>query len=142
MSTTHATARSITKTVSIRRPVAEVFAFLADPANWPTWAVVNVKAIEPTDDPGWWLMTTPHGPARLRLRANAELGLLDHDYVEEQASWEVPARVVANGTGTEFMMTFFQPPAFSDAYFDQQVSLVDTELATLKGLLEQEAQGR
>ncbi|WP_327071325.1 hypothetical protein [Kitasatospora sp. NBC_01302] len=126
----------MTKTVSIDRPVAEVFAFLADPANWPAWAVVNVKAIEPTDEPGWWLMTTPHGPARLRIRGNAELGLLDHDYLDEQASWQVPARVVANGTGAEFMITFFQPPAFTDTYFDEQIALVDTELTTLKSILE------
>ncbi|MFD8141758.1 SRPBCC family protein [Streptomyces sp. NPDC059708] len=131
-----ATARSVTKTVSIDRPVAEVFAFLHDPANWPAWAIANVKAVEPTDDPDWWLMTTPHGPARLRIRGDAELGLLDHDYVEERASWQVPARVVANGTGTEFMMTLFQPPAFTDGYFDDQTALVDTELATLKRLLE------
>lgn len=136
MKTSPATVRSVTKTVSIDRPVAEVFAFLADPANWPAWAVVNVKAIEPTDEPGWWLMTTPHGPARLRIRGNAELGLLDHDYLDEQASWQVPARVVANGTGAEFMITFFQPPAFTDTYFDEQIALVDTELTTLKSILE------
>ncbi|MER8187782.1 SRPBCC family protein [Kitasatospora sp. NPDC094015] len=130
------TARSITKTVTIERPAREVFDYLADPANWPAWAVVNVQAIEPTDDPDWWLMDTPHGPARLRIRGNAELGLLDHDYVEEKASWQVPARVVANGTGTEFMMTFFRPPAFSEEFFDQQVALADTELATLKRILE------
>ncbi|EFL12824.1 predicted protein [Streptomyces sp. C] len=27
----------------------------------------------------------PHGPARLRIRANAGSGLLDHDYLEEQS---------------------------------------------------------
>ena len=136
MSTTPATARSVTKTVSIQRPVADVFAFLADAANWPAWAVVNVKAIEPADEPGWWLMATPHGPAKLRIRPDAELGILDHDYIEGQASWQVPARAVPNGTGTEFMITFFQPPAFTDAFFDEQTALVDTELATLKRILE------
>jgi hypothetical protein len=136
MSPIPTTARSVTKTVTIARPATEVFAFLADPANWPAWAVVNVKAIEPTDDPDWWLMSTPHGPAKLRIRGDARLGVLDHDYVEEQASWQVPARVVANGTGAEFMITFFRPPAFTDAFFDQQIALVDTELATLKRVLE------
>ncbi|WP_051795352.1 hypothetical protein [Streptomyces sp. NRRL S-87] len=136
MSTTQTTARSVTKTVSIRRPAAEVFDFVADPANWPAWAVVNVQAVEPTDDPDWWLMTTPQGPARLRIRGNAELGVLDHDYVDDQASWQVPARVVANGSGAEFMITFFQPPTFTDAFFDEQVALVDEELAALKRVLE------
>ncbi|MEU6311937.1 SRPBCC family protein [Streptomyces sp. NPDC047014] len=139
MSTAPTPARSVTKTVTIDRPVADVFAFLDDAANWPAWAIVNVKAIEPTDEPDWWLMTTPRGTARLRIRSNAVLGTLDHDYVEDQASWEVPARVVANGTGTEFMITFFQPPAFTDAFFDDQIALVDTELATLKRILESAA---
>ncbi|GAA0664810.1 polyketide cyclase [Kitasatospora atroaurantiaca] len=136
MSTTPVTARSVTKTVTIARPAAEVYAFLADPANWPVWAVVNVKAVEPTDDPEWWLMATPHGPARLRIRGDAETGLLDHDYVEEMAAWSVPARVVPNAEGSEFMITFFQPPSFSDAFFDEQTALVDIELATLKQVLE------
>lgn len=136
MSTTEATARTVTKTVSIDRPVADVFAFLADAANWTRWAIVNVQAIEPTDEPDWWLMATPHGPAKLRIRGNAEHGVLDHDYVEDMASWQVPARVVPNGTGSEFMITFFQPPAFTDTFFDEQTALVDTELATLKQVLE------
>jgi hypothetical protein len=53
-----------------------------------------------------------------------------------QASWTVPARVVANGAGAEFMMTFFQPATFSDSFFDEQIKLVDVELARLKQTLE------
>ncbi|MFF8788912.1 SRPBCC family protein [Streptomyces sp. NPDC015125] len=138
MSTELHTARSVTKTVSLARPPAEVFAFLADPANWPRWAVVNIQAIEPTADPEWWLMDTPRGTARLRIRGNAEAGLLDHDYVDREASWTVPARVVPNGEGSEFLLTLFQPPGFSDAYFDQQSALIDTEMDALK----QELEGR
>ncbi|MFE9572770.1 hypothetical protein ACFYMW_30215 [Streptomyces sp. NPDC006692] len=115
---------------------AVTWSLLADAANWPAWAIVNIKAIEPTDEPDWWLMATPQGPARLRIRGNAELGILDHEYLDDQASWQVPARVVANGTGAEFVITFFQPPAFTDAFFDEQIALVDTELATLKRILE------
>ena len=136
MTTPSSATRSVTKTVSIDRPVGEVFDFVADPANWPAWAVANVQAVEPTEDPDWWLMTTPHGPAKLRIRGNAELGILDHDYLDELASWRVPARVVANHGGSELMITFFQPPTFTDAFFDEQTALVDVELATLKRILE------
>jgi hypothetical protein len=73
---------------------------------------------------------------RLRMRADACHGVLDHDFVDPQASWTVPARVVRNGDGTEFMITFFQPPGFTDAFFDEQIKLVDIELAKLKDLLE------
>ncbi|WP_051926942.1 SRPBCC family protein [Streptomyces durhamensis] len=127
---------SVTKTVGIDRPWRQVFAFLADPANWPRWAVVNVRSIEPTDDPDWWRMSTPQGPARLRLRADAEYGILDHDFNDDTASWRVPARVVPNGDGAEFMMTFHRPPSLTDSVFKEQTDLVDTELAALKEILE------
>ena len=130
------TARSITKTVRLDCDPERAFAFLADPGNWPRWAVVNVKSTSPSGDPEWWDMVTPHGAAKLRLRADPRHGILDHDFVDAQASWSVPARLVRNGGGAEFVITFFQPPRFSDAFFDQQIALVDRELATLKAILE------
>jgi hypothetical protein len=57
-------------------------------------------------------MTTTRGQGRLRIRADASTGLLDHDFRHPHASWTVPARVVPNGRG------------------------VDTELATLERVLE------
>jgi hypothetical protein len=48
----------------------------------------------------------------------------------------VPARVVRNGDGAEFLITFFQPPGFTDEFFDAQIALVDLELAKLKEILE------
>jgi hypothetical protein len=44
--------------------------------------------------------------------------------------------VVPNGSGSLFMMTFFQPPTFTDAFFDEQTALVDKELAKLKEIIE------
>lgn len=127
--------RVTTRTVSIDAPPKEVFAFLADPSTWPRWAVVNVKNIRKAEG-DWWEMQTPAGAARLRIRPQEHLGILDHDFVAPEASWTVPARVVPNGTGTLFMITFFQPPTFTDEFFDQQTALVDKELATLKKILE------
>jgi len=127
--------RCITKTVSIDAPVERVFAYLSNAQNWPQWAIVNVKAISPRAD-DWWDMKTPAGTAKLRIRANAQYGILDHDFEAPDVSWSVPARIVPNGTGSEFMITFFQPPHFRDAFFDEQVRLVDKELAKLKENLE------
>ena len=81
-------------------------------------------------------MQAPHGTGHIRLRSDSASGVLDHDFVDDQASWTVPARVVANGAGSEFMMTFFQPSMFTDQFFDEQVRLVDRELAQLKRILE------
>ncbi len=128
-------AYAITKTISIDAPQEQVFAFLADAANWPKWAIVNVKSVKPSDGQ-WWYMETPAGMAKLRIRPNADLGTLDHDFNSPDASWTVPARLVANGSGCEFMITFFQPPSFSRQFFEEQVALVDKELAELKTLME------
>ena len=132
----HATARSITKTVRIACDPQAAFDFLADLGNWPKWAVVNVLSTRRTDDPEWWDMVTPRGSARIRMRADTRNGILDHDFIDPQASWMVPARVVGNGHGAEFMITFFQPPGFTDTFFDEQIKLVDIELMKLKELLE------
>nr|WP_254944259.1 hypothetical protein [Cyanobium sp. AMD-g] len=112
-----------------------MFEFLSNPANWPLWAIVNVKAIRPSEDE-WWDVETPMGQAKLRIRPDASTGLLDHDFHAPDASWTVPARVVPNGDGSEFMLTFFQPPTFGDDFFKQQVNLVDSELAKLKEIME------
>lgn len=131
-----ATVRSVTKAVRIDCTPKVAFDFLADISNWPRWAVVNVLSAHRTADPEWWDMVTPHGPSRLRLRADPRHGVLDHDFEDPTASWSVPARVVANGAGAEFIITFFQPPAFSDEVFDEQVALIDVELDRLKQVLE------
>jgi len=136
VSHTRATIRSVTKTVRIACNPQAAFEYLADLGNWPHWAIVNVKSTRRSDDPEWWHMVTPRGTARLRMRADARHGILDHDYVDPQANWTVPARVIANGGGAEFMITFFQPRGFTDAFFDEQIELVGIELAKLKELLE------
>jgi len=94
--TDHATLRSATRTVRIACDPETAFAFLADLGNWPRWAVVNVRSTRRTGDGEWWDMVTPRGAARLRMRADARYGILDHDFVDPQASWTVPARLVRN----------------------------------------------
>lgn len=131
---------SVTKSVTIDRPAAEVHAFLADAANWPLWAVINILAVEPADEPGWWKLTTPDGPAEFRIYADPVTGIVDHDFRDEtEEVARVPARVVGNGRGADFLMTITQPPGLSDAFFEALLASVDTELATLKKLLESTA---
>jgi len=139
MSELPAPARSVTQTVTIDRPASDVHAFLSDAANWPRWAVVNVLAAEPADEPGWWRIATADGPAEIRIRADAGTGVLDHDFRDpDDPGWmaTVPARVVANGRGADFMMTIFQPLELGDDAFDRLLADAATELTTLKEVLE------
>ena len=50
---THATLRSITKTVHLACDLDAAFAFLSDLGNWPRWAIVNVLSTSRTSDPEW-----------------------------------------------------------------------------------------
>jgi hypothetical protein len=141
MSESPAPARSATRSVTIDRPVGDVHAFLSDAGNWPQWAIVNVLAVEPSDEPGWWTMATPDGPGEIRIHADAGSGVLDHDFRfdpnDPTAIATVPARVVANGRGAEFLMTIFQPAEVDDDEFDRLLTSLETELATLKQVLEE-----
>jgi len=125
-----------TKSIAIDRAPADVFAFVADGATWPRWAIHNVRAIQPGAD-GDWLMETPRGPGRLRLKPNAAFGILDHEFIDAQEGrWEVPARIVAAGGGAVFMLTLVKPPGMTEQGFEAGMLLLDEELATLKQLLE------
>ncbi len=126
---------SITKTISIDAPAAKVFSFVSNLANWPKWAIANVIAVKPGSGE-WWAMETRTGLGRLRIRPNEALGVLDHDFISGGVQWTVPARVVANGEGSEFVMTFIQPSSLAKDTFDKQLALVDKELAKLKEIME------
>lgn len=127
--------RSITKSIDLRVAPDLAYAYLSDLMNWPKWAIVNMRSVRPRLD-GWYETETRQGRGQLKLQANKQFGLLDHIWKDPQASWTVPARLVANGEGCTFMMTFFQPPAMDDAAFDAASQEVEKELSKLKEILE------
>lgn len=126
----------VTKTVTINRSAASVFAFLARGENWPRFAIHNIFSIRP-DREGDWIIGTPRGTGRLRLKTTASFGIVDHEFIDAQEGrWEVPARVVPTGNASVFMMTLTKPEPMSEQDFQQGMLLLDEELATLKQLLE------
>ena len=139
MSEPPAPERSVTKSVTVDRPASEVHAFLSDASNWPRWCVINILGIEPSRHPGWWTITTPQGPAEIRINTDQITGIVDHEFRDPDDPGDVavvPARVVPNGRGAEFSMTIFQPPQLDDVEFERQLQLIGTELAVLKDVLE------
>lgn len=51
----------------------------------------------PAGSGGWWLMDTPRGPGRLRIRPDERTGILDQELIDAQEGrWIVPTRVVAS----------------------------------------------
>jgi len=127
---------SMTKSVAINAPVQKVFAFLSDGANWPKWAIHNVKSVKPGKD-GTWDMETTRGAGTLILKGDATSGVLDHVFVDGQGvSWPVPARVVSAGKGAVYVLTFTKPGTLTESQFTQGMRHLDDELATLKRVIE------
>ena len=130
-------ARVAIKTINIEASFEKVFGFLANPLNWPRYAVVNLKSVEPGKD-GWFVTETRFGSGELKINAVREHGIFDHVWRDAQATWNVPARVVRNNHGSTVEILIFQPPTMSDFQFDTAMAEMEIELRKLKEILESE----
>jgi hypothetical protein len=122
--------------IGIDRPWQEVYAFLADPENFPKWAsglghsFRHVGGME-------WLAETPMGPMRLRFSEPNRHGILDHSVVPETGEpMHNPMRVFANGEGSEVVFSLLQRPGMSDEEFARDAEWVARDLQALKAHLE------
>ena len=131
-------SRSAIKAVDIQAPFERVFGFLANPINWPRYAVVNLRSVSPGEH-GWFKMVTKFGHGEIRVNPVKELGIIDHDWRDPQANWTVPARIVGNGDGVTVMFTVFQPPIMTGEQFDQAMKEMDLEMNKLREVLESSA---
>jgi uncharacterized protein YndB with AHSA1/START domain len=130
------TYRSNILSVSIERPVNEVFRFLLDPRNYPKWASVTGHRFEYRDGRDW-LVDATFGPRIVRFAEPNDYGVLDHAVFEEGDEPVFgPMRAVANGEGTLLTFTFFQRSGFTDEGFASTVEWIATDLLTAKSLLE------
>ncbi len=71
--------------VSIRQPIEEVYAFLADPENLPTWALGlghSFRRVTALD----WIAETPNGPMTVRFTDRNTFGIVDHSLVTEHGT--------------------------------------------------------
>jgi Polyketide cyclase / dehydrase and lipid transport len=128
---------SVTKYVQIDRPVAEAYAFLADPATMPKWAIHNVRSIKLVGN-GRWEMDTPRGKGFLIPHYQKPNGILDHDFIDAgEGFWSVTARAVpiANSASV-YMITLTKPDAMPMEAFEGGMKLMDEELTALKACVE------
>jgi len=125
-------ARSRTISIIVKKKTGEVFdAILQVPPKMMSDAKMN--------DDGWWLFTGPHGKSQLKFHENKSLGILDHQYIDEGSSWNVPMRVVSSGDFSEVMMTLNQPDELTDEQFEQRVSKVGEMIVTMKNIIESDS---
>ncbi len=124
-------------TVTIRRPYAEVYEFLADPMNFTRWASNPGSQIEPLDG-GDWLVDLPRGRSAIRFAPRNNFGVLDYQVFKpgEDGGSVTPVRLVANERGATLILTWFQKAGVSDEQFRSELEWIASDLNRLKTLLE------
>ena len=124
------TMQADTQAITVPATTEEAFAFLADPANLPRWAVGFARDIRRQGD--GWVVATAQGDVPLRCVADAARGTIDfHLTVAPGVEVVAASRLVPNDDGAEYIFTQFQAPGMSDEKFAKQRTALAEELALL-----------
>ena len=131
--------------ITVRRPIEEVRAYLADPLNFSHWASGLAGGLAPLSDDGaqgsdptLWSAQSEQGDVTVRFSAANDFGIADHwVFLPDGTTVYVPLRAVANGDGAEVSLTLYRQPSMDDARFAADGDWVRRDLARLKALLEQ-----
>ncbi len=122
-------ARSRTITMLVSRKTGDVFdAILNSPPKMMPDATQN--------DDDSWSFSTPRGNANLKFKHNKTFGILDHLYVDDETSWDVPMRVISNGDDSEVIITIVKPKVLTDEQFDERMKELEVLFENLKKIIE------
>jgi len=123
--------RTETVTTVIPAPKEEVFAYLSDIENLPTWATEFARELKVVD--GRHKVVNGLGEFFFEIHADAASGVIDMlAGPSPDRLWLFPTRVVGLPTGeTAFTFTMFQPPGQSDELFRSQHASLVRELGNV-----------
>lgn len=130
------TTRTRHLSVHIDRPMPAVYAFASDPANLPRWAPGLGSDVVHED--GEWYVETGEGRVRVRFAPVNPFGVLDHEVLTPSGETvHVPLRAIPDGDDAcDVVFTLRPTSGMTDAELDRDESLVRTDLALLKRLVE------
>jgi hypothetical protein len=124
------TAEARTVSVTIERPPTDVYEYIRDERNLPAWTFFEAV----TRHGDGWAARVGDDTYPLAFVPRNDLGVLDHVVIQPSgAEFTMPLRVIANGAGSEVMLTVFRRDGVD---FDDDVAAVQKDFAVLKGLLE------
>ncbi|MCW2309836.1 SRPBCC family protein [Rhodobium gokarnense] len=126
------------QSVSIDKPAAAVFDFVATPANLPKWTNAFRRADTESAD-----LVTPNGVAPIGLKtvADRDSGTVDwHMTFPDGSEGTAFSRVTPNGAaGAIYSFVLMAPPVpleMLEGALDDQIRILARELVALKGQLE------
>lgn len=123
--------------LSIRRPAADVYAFLAEPRNFPKWAAVVVPPLRQVG-PDEWAADSQVGERLIRFTPRNDFGVLDHAvYRRGEEPVMMPMRVVSNGgDGCELTFLYYRRPGMTDEEYASGCEWIDSDFLALQSMLE------
>ena len=121
---------------SVRRSARELYEMLWTPGSFPKWASGLSDASLERDGIGW-RSQGPEGPIRLTFSEHNSVGVMDHwvDLGDGHVVY-VPMRIIANGDGSEVMLTLFRQPGMSDGKLAEDEAWIRRDLGVLKEFAE------
>jgi hypothetical protein len=125
---------SDTQTISIDAPPGAVLDLVGDPLALPRWAPAFARSVRPGGEDGGWIVDGGDGEQRIRVRVSREHGTVD--FLAPTRDVGAFSRVVANGSGSEFLFTQFFADDASEDDVARRRSIVEQELATVRALCE------
>jgi len=124
--------QSRTISINVKKKTGDTFdAILQIPPKMMPDAKIN--------NDGWWSFTGPFGKAKLKFNENKSLGVLDHQYIDETSTWNVPMKVVSSGDSSEIVITLNKPGTLTDAQFDERVTEIIEMFNNMKKIIESDA---
>ncbi len=123
----------IVKTMVTTKDIKDTFNFFTNLKNWESGgALKNIQ--KGKED--WWICNSPFGEAKMRLRSNEKLGILDHDFIGGGGEWTVSCRVTPNESGSTVTWLFIRPELMPQVQFEEQLKNFDNEIIGWKKALE------
>jgi uncharacterized protein YndB with AHSA1/START domain len=127
------TLRSKTLTASLEVAPAPLFARVSDPDQLAQWHGAFCRALRKEND--GLIVESPRGQVPVRFLRDDRAGALDIVMsFPEAAEFVTAIRVLANGSGSEIVLTLVQSAGLADAAFHEQVRWAENALRNLRKL--------
>ena len=122
-------------TADIAASAGRVYTFASNPANMPQWAPAFVKSIANVNSE--WIIDSNLGKVKIEFAPANPFGVLDHVVtLPDGQAFNHPMRVVSNGAGSLVTFTLFRQEGMSDADFERDAAMVQSDLQALKRVAE------
>jgi hypothetical protein len=126
---------SHTINLDIARTADDVYDYLAEPLNFPSWAAVTgpMEQVGPLE----WKTETAFGPRFIRFSPRNEWNILDHAvFAMGEEPVVLPMWVVPNAGGCVLIFVFYRRDAMTDDQYRSALEWIRTDFLTLRSLLE------